>query len=101
MTKLNSDSFINFSRTEQISTNLWSVAPIKTNKFALFDANGKQLTDFKYEFIGKYLDLPNNTLLVGEYNKKGLSYGCINQNGEEILPSIYKSIDEIIQTICV
>ena len=101
MAQLKSDSFMNFSKAEQISTNLWSVAPIKTNKFALFDANGKQLTDFKYEFMGKYLDLPNNTLLVGEYNKNGLLYGCINQNGEEILPSIYNSVDEIIQIICV
>lgn len=48
------------------------------NKYALFNINGEQLTDFMFDSIGEFI---NNTALV----KKDDQNGVINENGDMVI----------------
>lgn len=55
------------------------------NQFAIYDTEGKALTDFTYEYIRPYRD---EYYLVGQYNHQGL----LSTNMELIIPPMYKDL---------
>ncbi len=77
---------------ESIFTNDNRIAARKNGKWALFNTNGEQLTDFLYndlamETYGYGMNFIET--MVDHWNY----YGLIDTNGREILPPIYTSLD--------
>lgn len=82
------------------------VIPVRKDKlWALYDKNGKQLTEFKYDSFG-YTDSNNRNalslLVIPDYNvivaSKDKKYTLLNSSGEELMAivadDIYMSINE-------
>lgn len=58
-----------------------------SQKFALFDAEGNNLTGFKYANVGDYF---NNYQVVTKYYYNGA--GLLNRYGAEVLPTVFDQI---------
>ena len=79
------------------SDNVFIVSDFKANKMALFDSNGKQLTDFTYQQI---LGESEEVFFVA---LKGDKWGYISLQGKEILPFIYDKVNDFnegIASVC-
>ena len=76
---------VEFEEIRSLSDAHLSVSNTK-NHFAIFDTQGKALTDFQYEFINPY---QGQYYLIGQYNHQGL----LSTDMEMIIPPLYKQLE--------
>lgn len=90
-TVLNFDGYDYVSSLKGLNDNQY-FAVEKNQKFALFDENKKQLTDFRYDLIRPiyFSDL----LIVDENNKVGV----IDNTGKQIIPTKYDYIENTLKS---
>lgn len=84
------DIFNKISNNTSTKTVKTFMLPNNSNLFAVFNAEGEKLTDFKYIPADKFV---NNTALVKNENGQ---YGIISSSGKELVPfGKYKEIQNI------
>ncbi len=93
------ESIFKYESCKHLWENLWKVQNFDTKQFALFHSENKQLTDFKYSMIERFEGLANNHFLIEVFDEYGVNgqFGILNDKGQEILPMIYSSTDNVLE----
>ena len=93
------ESIFKYESCEHLWANLWKVQSLESKKYSLFHSSQKQLTDFKYSMIERFEWVANNHFLIGVFDEYGVNgqFGILNDKGQEILPMIYHSTDNVLE----